>query len=52
MKAKTISVTYEPGEYNLTQGHKGYEKKRYKNNRYINRQGLAGRQNISHQGLS
>lgn len=41
MKAKTISVTYEPGEYNLTQGHKGYEKKRYKNNRYINPTGFG-----------
>lgn len=41
MKAKTISVTYEPGEYNLTQGHKGYEKKCYKNNSYINPTGFG-----------
>lgn len=27
MKAKTISVNYEPGEFYITQGHKGYERK-------------------------
>ena len=29
MKAKTISISYEPGEFYMTQGHKGYERKHH-----------------------
>ena len=41
MMVKTISITFEPGEYNITQGHKGYERKRYKDGRYINPTGFG-----------
>jgi hypothetical protein len=27
MNAKTVSINYEPGEFYMTQGHKGYERR-------------------------
>ncbi|HEY9059189.1 MAG TPA: hypothetical protein VIO64_01615 [Pseudobacteroides sp.] len=41
MEAKIISFYYETGEYAVTQGHKGYEKKHNKSGKYINPKGFG-----------
>lgn len=42
MKAETKYVVYEPGEYYLTQGHKGYERKhRNKKGQYVTPTGFG-----------
>lgn len=35
MKAKILKIQYIPGEYYLSQGHKGGERCHYKNGRYV-----------------
>lgn len=41
MKAETLSICCEPGEYYKTQGHKNSEKVHYKGGRYVNPTGFG-----------
>lgn len=42
MKATTMYINYEPGEFYITQGHKGYEKRHQnKAGRYVNPTGFG-----------
>ena len=41
-KYNTVSIQYIPGEYYITQGHKGYERNHYnKYGRYVNQRGFG-----------
>lgn len=41
MKGTLIDIQHIPGDYAVTQGHKGYEHSRYKNGRYIKPTGFG-----------
>ena len=46
MKATTMYINYEPGEFYITQGHKGYEKRHQnKAGRYVN---PTGERKVNH----